>query len=84
MSRCAFLAAALIALVPAGTSNDCKARRVMLSSRNAWRIGTIRAVPRLVEPSPGPSNSVKPSALSTSQLVWRGRSRSSSPMGRPR
>src|SRR5271157_4628299 len=39
------------------TSNDCKARRVMLSSRNAWRIGTIRAAGRLPEPSPRPSNS---------------------------
>src|SRR5215471_5807862 len=39
------------------TSNDCKARRVMLSSRNAWRIGTIRAAGRLPEASPRPSNS---------------------------
>ena len=29
----------------------------MLSSRNAWRIGTIRAAGRLPEPSPRPSNS---------------------------
>src|SRR5262249_5602406 len=41
------------------TSNDCKARRVMLSSRNAWRIGTIRAAGRLPEASPRPSNSYR-------------------------
>jgi hypothetical protein len=41
------------------TSSDCKAGRVMLSSRDAWRIGTIRAAGRLLEPSPGPSNSAK-------------------------
>jgi hypothetical protein len=31
------------------TSSDCKASRAMLSSRNAWRIGTIRAAQRLPE-----------------------------------
>ena len=41
------------------TSSDCKASRAMLSSRNAWRIGTIRAAQRLPEPSTHPSNSAK-------------------------
>jgi lipoprotein-anchoring transpeptidase ErfK/SrfK len=34
----------------------------MLSSRNAWRIGTIRAAERLPEPSPRPSNSSRTDA----------------------
>jgi hypothetical protein len=82
MSRCAFLAAALIVLLPAGPcfavdakqkmatcqfgadqqrlqgeARDAFLKSVMLSSRNAWRIGTIRAAGRLPEPSPRPSNS---------------------------
>jgi hypothetical protein len=48
------------------TSSDCKASRAMLSSRNAWRIGTIRTAQRLPEPSTRPSHSVsiRPQGLS--------------------
>jgi hypothetical protein len=40
-------------------SNGCKVKPVIISSRNAWRIGTIRAAGRLLEPSPRPNNSAK-------------------------
>ena len=90
MSRCAFLAAALIVLLPArpcfavdakqimatcqfgADHTDCKVWRGMLSSRNAWRIRTIRPAGRLPEPSPRPNNSAKTianSALASSAIA---------------
>ena len=75
MSRYAFLAAALIVLLPTGPCFAVDAKQKMatckfgadqqrlqgeareLSSRNAWRIGTIRAAWRPPEPPARPSNS---------------------------
>ena len=50
------------------TSSDYKGRREMLSSRNAWKTGTIRAAGRLPEPLARPSNSAKNIANSARAL----------------
>jgi hypothetical protein len=77
MSRCAFLAAALIVLLPTGSCFAVDAKQKMATcqfgadqqrlqgeARDAFlkksmEDGTIRAVGRLPEPSPRPSNNTK-------------------------